>query len=241
VRSPAPGVQSPTEGTADQRARAVRGLYPLLSEGQLPSASMADAARVFADAGCSIIQLRLKTAADGERLRIQRQVAAALTGSGATLVIDDRADLARILAAEAPAGVFAGLHLGQHDLPPAAARAVVGPAPLVGGSTHDLTQVDATATQPIDYLGFGPIFATGSKANPDPVVGLAGLRLAVSRAAHPVVAIGGLDLRTAPQAIEAGAAAVAIIGALVAGLDLATPAGLVALAKRAADLQDALA
>lgn len=225
------------------RAQAVRGLYPLLSEGQVPTASMAAAARVFADAGCRIVQLRLKTAPDSERLRIQREVASALKGSGVTLVVDDRADLVAILALEAgpDLGLGFGLHLGQDDLPPAAARSVVGPAPLIGYSTHTLDQVAAAAVEPVDYLGFGPVFATASKAHPDSVVGLEGLRLAVATAAWPVVAIGGLDLKTAPQAIEAGAAAVAIIGALVAGLDLATPAGLRALAKRAADLQDALA
>ncbi len=235
--------QSPRAEPAGGRAQAVRGLYPLLSEGQVPTACMAAAARVFADAGCRIVQLRLKTAADSERLRIQRQVATALSGSGVTLVIDDRADLVAILASEAgpDLGLGFGLHLGQDDLPPAAARRVVGPAPLIGYSTHDLAQVAAAAAEPVDYLGFGPVFATASKAHPDPVVGLDGLRLAASQSAWPVVAIGGLDLRTAPRAIEAGAAAVAIIGALVAGLDLATGAGLAALAKRAADLQDALA
>lgn len=223
------------------RVGVVAGLYPLLSEGALPTLAMPAAARVLADAGCTVVQLRLKSLGDAERLRVQRAVAAALSGSGATLVIDDRADLAAILAAEAPPAVAAGLHLGQTDLPPAAARAIVGPEVLVGYSTHSLEQLHAAAAEPVDYLGFGPIFPTASKHGADPSVGLAQLRAAAASTSRPLVAIGGLDLRTAPAAIGAGAAAVAVIGALFADLDLTDASGLAALAKRARALQDALA
>ncbi|MCB9786943.1 MAG: thiamine phosphate synthase [Deltaproteobacteria bacterium] len=226
---------------APDRALAVRGLYPLLSEGVVPVAHMPQAARVLADAGCTALQLRLKTWNDGARLRIQREVAAALAGSDVTLVIDDRADLAAILAAEAPPGVAVGLHLGQRDLPPAAARAIVGPGPLMGWSTHDEAQLARASELPVDYLGYGPVYATFSKEGADPTVGIEGLRRAVARSRLPVVAIGGLDLQTAPLAMEAGAAAVAVIAALFDGLDLADAAGLGALAKRARALQDALA
>jgi thiamine-phosphate pyrophosphorylase len=99
-----------------------------------------------------------------------------------------------------------GVHLGQDDLPPAAARALLGAGAVVGLSTHNLAQVEAAvAAGGIDYLAFGPIFATASKRDPDPVQGLDGLRAARARSPWPLVAIGGIDAATAGAVRAAGA------------------------------------
>ncbi|MGM0577766.1 MAG: thiamine phosphate synthase [Myxococcota bacterium] len=218
---------------------AMAGLYPLVDDAWVRPERFPAVATALVRAGCTIVQLRVKRLDDRDRVALQREVAMALEGSSVALCVNDRADLAAILAEEAPAGLRVVLHLGQTDLPPAAARRIVGDEVLVGLSTHDLDQVRAAAAEPVDYLGFGPVFATASKETPDPVVGLEGLREAVRVAGRPVVAIGGIDVARAPEAWKAGARAVAVIGALYAGLERFDEADLSTLEKRARALQDA--
>ena len=121
------------------------------------------------------------------------------------LVVNDRADMARL--------VDAGLHLGQDDLPPSAARGILGTA-MLGFSTHNQAQLRAAANQPADYLALGPIFGTVSKQNPDPVVGLEGLRQGRPLTLRPLVAIGGITRENARAVLHAGADSVAVIGDL---------------------------
>ena len=130
---------------------------------------------------------------------------------GVTLIINDRVDLALALQA-------GGVHLGQDDLPSDAARKLLGNDAIIGYSTHNVSQAIAAAALPIDYIAIGPIFETGTKANPDPVVGLDGLR-AVRKAIGdiPLVAIGGITSVNAAAVIEAGADCVAVISALLCG------------------------
>ena len=193
------------------------GLYALLSDNLLPHEGFAAAAAALARAGAPTLQLRVKAPlADVQRLALQREVAAALAGWGGLLVINDRADLAALLAAEAPE-LRVGLHLGQDDLPPHLARTIVGPRVLLGLSTHSLAQVAAAADAPVDYLGFGPIAPTSTKAQPDALVGVDGLAAAAALSAHPLVAIGGLGLVAAMACRRAGAHATAIAGALFMG------------------------
>ena len=124
------------------------------------------------------------------------------------LIMNDRADLA--LAAD-----FDGVHVGQDDLTVEAVRRIVGPKMIIGASTHNPEQVrEADAANP-DYIAIGPVFATGSKANPDPVVGLEGVRIARSLTKKPLVAIGGIALATGRSVIEAGADGLALISALL--------------------------
>ncbi len=127
------------------------------------------------------------------------------------MIINDRVDIA--LALGAP-----GVHLGQDDLPPEAARKLLGDEAIIGYSTHNVAQAIAAANLPIDYIAIGPIFETGTKKNPDPVVGLDGLR-AVRDAIgdRALVAIGGITVENAPSVIEAGANSVAVISALLSG------------------------
>jgi thiamine-phosphate pyrophosphorylase len=140
------------------------------------------------------------------------------------VIVNDRADLALLSRA-------AGVHLGQEDLPPAAARQLLGPHALIGFSTHTTRQVELAAREPIDYLAIGPVFGTRTKATGYDAVGVAMVAEAARLSnGRPVVAIGGITLETAPALIEAGASAVAVIGDLLATGD---PAGRVAAYLRA--------
>jgi thiamine-phosphate pyrophosphorylase len=207
-----------------------RGLYAILDAGSLGSACFPAAARVLAEAGISWIQLRMKAVDDRVRYDTHRRVAAELAGLEVTMVANDRADLAQILGC--------ALHLGQEDIPPAAARAILGPDLPIGLSTHQLTELEAADGVPVDYLGFGPIFPTSTKARAGEAVGLGTLRQVRSR--HPVCAIGGITPERALACLEAGATAVAMARGLYGDLDLNTSAGLAALGARARDLARAL-
>jgi thiamine-phosphate pyrophosphorylase len=172
-------------------------------------------------AGARVLQLRIKAdrrMSGLDLVRIGRMARAVCTRHGAALVLNDRLDLA--LACEADA-----VHLGQTDLPLADARAAVAAAGrrlAIGISTHDLEQVAAAVAGGADYLGFGPVFATRTKANPDPVVGVAGLAAAVRAAGSvPVVAIGGMTAGAAAEVYRAGAAAICAISAVNEAADVA--------------------
>jgi len=135
----------------------------------------------------------------------------AVEGSGVTLWVDDRVDVAALL----PVG---GVHLGQSDLPPSAARALLPSATLIGASTHDLAQLAAAAADvAVDVIAVGPVFPTRSKAAPDPVVGLDGVREARRFTGKPLVAIGGIDETNLAAVLAAGADAVAVLAAVCRG------------------------
>lgn len=131
----------------------------------------------------------------------------------AQLVVNDRADLALMSGA-------AGVHVGQEDIAPRAARALLGPTAIVGYSTHSSSQVDAASQEPVSYLAIGPVFGTRTKATGYEPVGL-GMVAEAARLSRgvPIVAIGGITLDTAPAVVAAGASAVAVIGDLLAGGD----------------------
>jgi thiamine-phosphate pyrophosphorylase len=134
------------------------------------------------------------------------------TASGASIVINDRADIARLSDA-------AGVHVGQDDLAPAGVRRLIGTDRIVGLSTHSLAQLDDAVRQPIDYVAIGPVFGTASKNTGYDAVGLTLVREAASRARPhglPVVAIGGVTLEHAPDVLRAGASSVAVISDLLA-------------------------
>lgn len=132
---------------------------------------------------------------------------------GATLIINDRCDLALAVHAD-------GVHLGQEDLPFADARRLLGPEKIIGLSTHNQEQVrEAAALQP-EYIGFGPIFSTATKTDHDPVVGIEGLRAARSLTTIPIFAIGGIASRHLADLITAGADGVAVISAILNATNL---------------------
>ena len=153
-----------------------------------------------------VLQVRLKAAPAAELARVARMARRVCDRAGIALVVNDRIDVALAVGAD-------GVHLGQTDAPLAAARAIAG-ALAIGISTHDLAQVEAACAGGADYIGYGPVFATRTKVNPDPVQGLAGLAAAVRAATVPVVAIGGITLATAAAVYATGARALCAIGAV---------------------------
>jgi thiamine-phosphate pyrophosphorylase len=175
-------------------------------------------------AGATLIQLRDKSHPEQPKrfLSCARELRRVTWGTGttgtgrtprATLIINDRLDIC--LAAEAD-----GVHLGQDDFSPAAARRIFdsvkdGKSRVIGLSTHNLSQVIAADALPVDYIAIGPVFATGSKANPDPVIGVDGVRQARGVTKKPLVAIGGITRQNCSQVKAAGADAVAVISDLL--------------------------
>jgi thiamine-phosphate pyrophosphorylase len=141
-------------------------------------------------------------------------------------VVNDRADVALLLNA--------ALHLGQDDLAPSDARRILPAASVIGFSTHNEQQLRAADAEPVDYLAIGPIFATASKQNPDPVVGIDGLRTLRALTEKPLVAIGGITRESAPQVFEAGADSIAVIGDLMSDVR-ARAAEWIAISARARD------
>lgn len=158
--------------------------------------------------GARFIQVRGKSLASGELLDATRAIVALARRAGATTIVNDRADVAKMAAAD-------GVHLGQTDLPPHAARAVLGPGAIIGRSTHTAAQIDAALREPIDYLAIGPVFATSTKATGFDAVGLPMVERA-ARSGRPIVAIGGITIETAASVIKAGASSVAVISDLLA-------------------------
>ena len=164
------------------------------------------AAADILEAGAGILQFRHKGFFSKNIFRQACEVAALCRGAGAEFVMNDRADLAALLGA--------ALHLGQDDLTPADARRVVGGNAVIGLSTHNESQLRAALEERVNYVAFGPVFGTISKANPDPVVGLAELWRLRALTQLPIVAIGGITRGNARSVIEAGADSVAVIGDL---------------------------
>ncbi|MEM8996808.1 MAG: thiamine phosphate synthase [Acidobacteriota bacterium] len=185
-----------------------------------------DAVDAMASAGVGWIQLRLKSLTDRERFRIGDAAVRRLRGTGTSLWIDDRADLAAVLGAD-------GVHVGQADLAPSSVRSVVGDDLWIGLSCHDVGQVAAADRDPeVDVVAIGPVFTTRSKANPDPEVGLDGVRGARSATSKPLVAIGGIDAGNAAAVLAAGADSVVMLGAICRGDVAGRSRDLVAAAAR---------
>ncbi len=156
--------------------------------------------------GCAKLQLRAKRLDDRSFVELASRIRSACAQAGTPFVVNDRADIARIVSAD-------GLHLGQDDLRVEDARVVVGSMPI-GVSTHSLEQATQAERDGADLIAYGPVFETRSKENPDPVVGLSGLRRVCEHVRRPVVAIGGIDLQNAEATLQAGARFVAVISAL---------------------------
>lgn len=172
-----------------------------------------DLAKAFLDGGAPLIQVRAKHLNSAALLALCDAVVVAAEPYGAPVVVNDRADLARISGA-------AGVHLGQDDLAPRAARLLLGPEAVVGYSTHTVAQIRTAVSEPLAYIAIGPIFGTTTKATGYAPVGLARVSEAVGMSGGvPVVAIGGITLDTAPVVIDAGASSVAVIADLLATSD----------------------
>jgi thiamine-phosphate pyrophosphorylase len=165
------------------------------------------AAQGLAAGGVNLLQYRNKSGNGRQMLEQARQLEHRL-GDSVKLIMNDRADLC--LAAE-----FDGIHLGQDDLSPEGARKVIGESLWLGVSTHNSEQVTEADKTTADYIAIGPVFSTASKANPDPVIGLEGVRQARALTRKPLVAIGGITRANCRSVIEAGADSVAVISDLL--------------------------
>jgi thiamine-phosphate pyrophosphorylase len=168
-------------------------------------------AAACADGGARFIQIRGKSLPASALLDAALAIVAR-AGRGVTVVVNDRADIARLASA-------AGVHVGQEDLPPALARQIVGERALVGLSTHTVEQIDRAVGEPIGYLAVGPVFGTATKETGYEAVGLERVGYAAERTAEsrlPLVAIGGITLANARSVIAAGAHSVAVISDLLA-------------------------
>ncbi|HLH36572.1 MAG TPA: thiamine phosphate synthase [Alloacidobacterium sp.] len=187
-------------------------LYPIFDASFLPREDRQEFLRQMitelAEAGVSLLQYRNKRGTEAEILSdaaVMRQAA----GNRIKLIMNDRPDLA-------VRSDFDGAHVGQEDVSPEEARRVLGDDRILGISTHNRAQVELADQQPVDYIATGPVFATSSKANPDPVIGIEGVRETRSLTSKTLVAIGGITVENAHGVLKAGADAVAVISALFA-------------------------
>jgi thiamine-phosphate pyrophosphorylase len=178
-------------------------LYVILDAALLTTPET-DCAQRLAHAGVRLLQYRNKSAPARELFERCNKLANLLLPQGVSFVVNDRADVAALAGAS-------GVHVGQEDLGVEEVRQVVGAEKLVGASTHNLEQFQRAAGSSADYIAVGPIFATDTKSNPDPVIGTAFIRKIRPLTDKPIVAIGGITLERASEIIEAGADCVAVI------------------------------
>ena len=190
-------------------------LYPILDAGCVFAGEPLDrnrrwmllrrVLRELAEAGVALLQYRNKQ--DDDMLVTGDALAMREAAPSMKLILNDRPALVSPTA-------WDGVHVGQEDLPPAEARAVAGRAAIIGLSTHNDGQVIAADAEPVDYIAIGPVFATSSKSDTSPVIGLDGVARARALTAKPLVAIGGISLENAPSVYDAGADSVAVISAI---------------------------
>jgi thiamine-phosphate pyrophosphorylase len=166
-----------------------------------------DLAAAYLNGGARVLQVRAKSLAGSAFLDLAARVVELARAAGAAVVVNDRADIARLSKA-------AGVHVGQDDLVSSAARSIVGPAAIVGVSTHTETQLRAAIVQPVTYVAIGPVYGTSTKATGYAAVGVNAVRLAATLAQPAglhVVAIGGITCDRVLEVLRSGATAVAVI------------------------------
>jgi thiamine-phosphate pyrophosphorylase len=185
--------------------------YPIVDDGllQLRGVALARAAEDLRTAQVMLVQYRNKVGEPNAILRDASVIWEVFDGSGCRLMMNDHADLVKSVG-------FDGVHVGQGDLSPEEARRVVGEKRWVGVSTHNEEQVRIANGTSADYIAVGPVFATGTKVDAEPVIGLEGVRRARALTKKPIVAIGGITRANARSVIDAGADSVAVISALFA-------------------------
>jgi thiamine-phosphate pyrophosphorylase len=185
-------------------------LYPILDAGLLLRAglSIESFARELRKAGIRFLQYRDKEATDEVVLERAALLRTIFPVSDSCLILNDRVSLVSTAR-------YDGIHVGQEDRSPAQTRATLGPEVLIGVSTHSEEQLRMANHGPADYVAVGPVFATASKLDPDPVVGVEGVRAARAMTTKPLVAIGGITRSNCAAVIEAGADSVAVISDLI--------------------------
>lgn len=205
---------SSSNGPADLNKFQPPPIYPITDKKLARKPTHISILKELVRGGAQLVQIRDKSTPLNELLADVRQCVEFARKKGVVLILNDRCDL--VLSSGAM-----GIHLGQNDLPPTAARAILETNHVIGFSTHSLRQVRESIGLPIQYIGFGPIFGTSTKQNASPVVGLRRLANACKASAVPVIAIGGIGLEQVRPALDAGAASIAVISALMSAKDLA--------------------
>ncbi len=187
-------------------------LYPIIDL-EISAHPLESLVAEFAAAGLSWVQLRDKKANSRQLLANAQRLVALAGHYRLTAIVNDRADIACLSGAD-------GVHVGQDDLPVGHARAIMGPGKIIGYSTHSLAQaLEAEQTQ-ADYVAIGPVFATSSKVNPDPIVPWEELREIRLRIQKPLVAIGGITSENAARLFDLGVDSVAVIRDLLCAEDV---------------------
>jgi len=186
-------------------------IYAILDP-DLASGPLVNLAETLANAGVRLMQLRNKRASARQVYEQARELVATVSPIGVRLIVNDRPDIAAMSGAQ-------GVHVGQNDLPVEEARKICRPPRWVGVSTHSLEQLREADRTSADYIAVGPIFPTGTKENPDPVVGVDFLRAVRQMTRKPLVAIGGITAESAAEVFCAGADSVAVIRDLVGATD----------------------
>jgi thiamine-phosphate pyrophosphorylase len=184
-------------------------VYPIIDTASLARLEFdpVHAAAAMLEGGAQILQFRHKGFWSRDVFAQSEAIAVLCAQASVPFIVNDRADYAAMLNA--------GLHLGQEDLLPEDARRVIGELAIIGFSTHNPAQMRAAASEPVDYVAFGPVFSTVSKERPDPMVGIEGLRAVRALTVRPLVAIGGITRQNAAECWNAGADSVALIGDLL--------------------------
>jgi thiamine-phosphate pyrophosphorylase len=185
-------------------------LYPIVDAGALRARgiSIEHFVKAVRAAEVEILQYRDKQAPARAVLQNAALIGAVMAGGGCRLILNDRSDLAVVSG-------WDGVHVGQQDLSPFDAKQVVGPSRWVGVSSHTPEQIRIADASDADYLAIGPVFATGTKPDAEPVVGLEGVSQARALTKKPLVAIGGITRENARSVIDAGADYIAVIGGLL--------------------------
>jgi thiamine-phosphate pyrophosphorylase len=189
-------------------------VYPITDKKLARKATHLSILKELARGGAQLVQIRDKSTPVGELLRDLRRCVEFARKKGVALILNDRCDL--VLSCGAT-----GVHLGQDDLPPSAARVILEETHIIGFSTHSLAQVRYACHMPVQYIGFGPVYGTATKPDASPAVGLRRLANACKASSVPVVAIGGIGLEQVGQVLRAGAASAAVISGLMTATDLA--------------------
>jgi thiamine-phosphate pyrophosphorylase len=189
-------------------------IYPITDKKISGRGTHLDIVRELASGGATLIQVRDKETPVRDLLADLRKCVEFAERRGILLLVNDRCDLA--LSCDA-----SGVHLGQEDLPPEAARRIMGRRSIIGFSTHTLGQASTAQRMPVDYIGFGPVFPTRTKPDASSVAGLRKLHRVCGASSKPVVAIGGIDLSTVREVLEAGASSAAVISALMGAASIA--------------------
>jgi thiamine-phosphate pyrophosphorylase len=188
------------------------GLYLVLDAATTPPERFPDLALAAVQGGATIVQVRDKTSSARALIRTVRAVRARLAGTSVPVIVNDRVDVALAAGAD-------GAHVGQDDLPPKAARAILGPGAILGLSVTTEAEIGTVDTAVVDHVGLGPLFATATKPDAAPPLGPERFQAIRRQLQLPVVAIGGIAIDNAESAIFAGADGIAVVGAIARSSD----------------------